>query len=431
MENLIDLHIKDFRAIERADIALNGITVVSGINGSGKSTMSKLLYDVFKYTNSFEKLVLQEANRELESSLEILDQLVSYIWNSTHEPRLRTYRRFSNYSRFLFRSFDDIPTFISKVKLVCKQFMDVVKTQSDSKEDFLTPRLGMILGLRKVNNIQDIENSIERLKKRVLEIINKAQQRYTERPVSLIKNQLFADFNQMPNMMVSEYGEQILRQHVPILHYVKKVLYVDTPMAIGLEPTYGLPQHWNDMNITIKDSSHRGYNRSINNILKNEILKGDVVYEKDDFSESFMYKRNDQKVFDLRDCATGIKSMALLQLLLKNRFLDENTLLIIDEPEAHLHPQWIVEYARILVLLHKKVKVKFFITSHSTDMVSAIKYVSEKERVKKNVSFYVAKSVKEHKYSYTYLENDIEPIFESFNKSFDILSKYVEKQENR
>lgn len=198
-------------------------------------------------------------------------------------------------------------------------------------------------------------------------------------------------------------------------------------MAIGVDPSYGLPQHWNDMNRIIKDTSHRGYNRSINNILKNEILNGDVVFEKSDFTESFKYKRNDQKVFDLRECATGIKSMALLQLLLKNRFLDENTLLIIDEPEAHLHPQWIVEYARILVLLHKKVKVKFFITSHSTDMVSAIKYISEKERVDRNVSFYVAQENSQHKYSYTYLENDIEPIFASFNKSFDILSSYVEK----
>ena len=31
-----------------------------------------------------------------------------------------------------------------------------------------------------------------------------------------------------------------------------------------------------------------------------------------------------------------------------------------------------------------------------------------------------------HKYTYSYLENDIEPIFESFNKSFDILQNYVE-----
>ena len=35
--------------------------------------------------------------------------------------------------------------------------------------------------------------------------------------------------------------------------------------------------------------------------------------------------------------------------------------MIIDEPEAHLHPQWIVEYARLIVLLHKKLVLNFLL----------------------------------------------------------------------
>lgn len=48
MNTLVELSIKDFKAIKRADVQLDGITVVSGVNGCGKSTMSKLLY----YLNS-------------------------------------------------------------------------------------------------------------------------------------------------------------------------------------------------------------------------------------------------------------------------------------------------------------------------------------------------------------------------------------------
>lgn len=36
MEKLAELQVSNFRAIKNADIELNGITVVSGINGSGK-----------------------------------------------------------------------------------------------------------------------------------------------------------------------------------------------------------------------------------------------------------------------------------------------------------------------------------------------------------------------------------------------------------
>lgn len=425
MENLIELHIKDFRAIASADVILNGITVVSGINGSGKSTMSTLLYDTFKYANDFEEIVLQEANKELRPFLSILEQMISYSPRGSHEEINDMIRRFFYHRNFI-SSFADIPLFQASVKQVCKLFLDSIRSREEDQSSFFSPRMRKILGLNESGNVQDIETSIENIKKQVQDIINKAKKKYEDRPVSLLKNRIFSDFNQMPNFSISEYGESILKTKVPILHYVKKVLYVDTPMAIGLPTSPSLPRHWNDMNRIIRDNSHRGYSRSINNLIKNDILKGDVVYEENDFISVFKYKRNDNQEFDLTECATGIKSVALLQLLLKNRFLDENTLLIIDEPEAHLHPQWIIEYARVLVLLHKKLKVKFFITSHSTDMVSAIKYISEKERVGKNVSFYVANEKENHKYVYKYLGNDIEPIFESFNKSFDILSSYAE-----
>ncbi|MBR2199750.1 MAG: AAA family ATPase [Bacteroidales bacterium] len=100
-------------------------------------------------------------------------------------------------------------------------------------------------------------------------------------------------------------------------------------------------------------------------------------------------------------------------------------MLILDEPESHLHPQWIVEYANLIVLLQKQLGTKFFIATHSTDMVSAIRYIAEKEDCLKNVSFYLADELQNGKYSYKDLQNDIEPIFESFNKSYAKLDEYA------
>ena len=36
--------IDDYHAIKHADLEINGITVVAGVNGCGKSTMSRWLY---------------------------------------------------------------------------------------------------------------------------------------------------------------------------------------------------------------------------------------------------------------------------------------------------------------------------------------------------------------------------------------------------
>ena len=38
--------------------------------------------------------------------------------------------------------------------------------------------------------------------------------------------------------------------------------------------------------------------------------------------------------------ASGIKQIGVVQLLLSNRKLQENSVLIIDEPEVNLHPEW-------------------------------------------------------------------------------------------
>ena len=73
-----------------------------------------------------------------------------------------------------------------------------------------------------------------------------------------------------------------------------------------------------------------------------------------------------------------------------------------------------------------EIGTKFFIASHSTDFVSAIKYIAEKQKVQKSLSFYLAEEDKRKPYSYNYksIGTDIEPIFESFNKSLDKISEY-------
>ena len=70
-------------------------------------------------------------------------------------------------------------------------------------------------------------------------------------------------------------------------------------------------------------------------------------------NDELHYHRTDGLDITLASTATGIKSFAYLQRLLENGYLNEESLLLIDEPEAHLHPQWIVEFARLLTAKKK------------------------------------------------------------------------------
>ena len=68
--------------------------------------------------------------------------------------------------------------------------------------------------------------------------------------------------------------------------------------------------------------------------------------------------------------------------------------------------------------------VKFFIASHSTDMVGALKEIAPVYDVA-DLNFYVAEEADNLCYNYRYLADDVEPIFASFNKSYEKLDYFV------
>ncbi len=434
MNNLVELSIKDFKAIKQAEIQLNGIAVVSGVNGCGKSTMSKLLYYIFRNANSFEELVLAYTNNQIRPYLSVLEQVQSTLFY--HRETRNSFRR--QYFRAVeLANLEDAHKLLDTIKDICNKFLELENTLQKEGGSIITERLRLILqSTLKIGEDKDTRKMLDVLIGRISEHVTKAEQLKVERPYRLLKDSLNAAFdtNLPKNITLKEYGDAILGDNisnVPLLHYIKKVAYIDTPMVIGMETSSRQPAYWKELNYLLKQPPRRGYKRTINNIIREEIIMGDASFDEDDFSGGFKYRGNDGKEFDLLECATGIRSFSLLQLLLKNLFLDNDTLLIIDEPEAHLHPQWIVEYARLIVLLHKKVGVKFFIASHSTDMVSAIRYIAEEEKCLSSLSFYVAEKDEQGNDSFVFrpLGSDIEPIFESFNKSFERLDYYVGKKD--
>ena len=84
---LADISIKNYRAIKQADIQLSGITVVSGVNGCGKSTLSRWLYYLVNTINQFDKLVTDDFISRFYYNL--LDLKRTSITDIHSEPLLR------------------------------------------------------------------------------------------------------------------------------------------------------------------------------------------------------------------------------------------------------------------------------------------------------------------------------------------------------
>lgn len=52
--------------------------------------------------------------------------------------------------------------------------------------------------------------------------------------------------------------------------------------------------------------------------------------------------------------ASGIKTFGIIQLLLDADEINPGKMLIIDEPENHLHPKWQIDCAQLIVKMVKK-----------------------------------------------------------------------------
>ncbi len=67
---------------------------------------------------------------------------------------------------------------------------------------------------------------------------------------------------------------------------------------------------------------------------------------KKDESDHYYFNKGGKRV-ELVNTATGIKQFAIFQVLSQNGWLNNDTVLILDEPEVHLHPKWQLEMAKI------------------------------------------------------------------------------------
>lgn len=119
-----------------------------------------------------------------------------------------------------------------------------------------------------------------------------------------------------------------------------------------------------------------------------KIINGSVEYNS--ARRTFSFSRPNQVKINTSNLATGIKSFVVLQLLLLSGNINPTSILIIDEPEIHLHPKWEIEYARIIVQL-SKAGIPILISTHSPYFIKALTVYSKNYEITEKVKAYYGK----------------------------------------
>lgn len=135
-------------------------------------------------------------------------------------------------------------------------------------------------------------------------------------------------------------------------------------------PSMSIPVSDYILNISAINGSKQGEFSSFVDFLEEKVIEGSVIF--DDFQKKLKYKSNRTGlVSELHEASSMIAEISPLVAYLKYILPKKNSILFIEEPEAHLHPKVQVEMMKIFVDLAKS-GVKVVMTTHSDFMMDTL-----------------------------------------------------------
>jgi len=144
-----------------------------------------------------------------------------------------------------------------------------------------------------------------------------------------------------------------------------------------------------------------------------KIVGGRIVFE----NNSPMFQRGDE-LYPIFSTATGIQSFGFLQRFMELGLAESERILILDEPEVHLHPKWQIDYAELIVDMVADYGLKVLVTTHNPYMSKALKLFSDR-KLRDEVNFYY--SVKEGSLSRLIEDQELEIVSREMAKPMFLL----------
>lgn len=107
-------------------------------------------------------------------------------------------------------------------------------------------------------------------------------------------------------------------------------------------------------------------------------IQGKLEYDTEKGEWRFRDQHN--RSYELSITSEGVKKIAIIDLLLGNRYLSNNSIVFIDEVEANLHPAWASRFLEIVISL-AQAGVQFFLSTHSYLVVKKLYILAHREQM--------------------------------------------------
>jgi predicted ATPase len=363
--------------IQKATIEMRGITVIAGNNNTGKSTYGKILYCMFNAFRNAETAIHEERRHTIENII------IRSLHTSASRGKIRT----------LVNNILEHQSSNEEIHAILEEAINNKVILVDKIEDAVNTVFEMIIRSGKVTDEQiqkiiltrflriEFENRIIHVN--YAEEIGRISLTIKENMLSAsIKNNECIDFT----------------DNVGIIH---NALYIDTPFILDEIAPYHqrfirnrighreyllecLSKSFDDVSAIEEILAKQQLQRillNIHDVVNGEFkqLNGDLMFQEDGLNTPL----------GMFNISAGMKPFLIIKRLLEAGEIQELGILVFDEPEIHLHPEWQLKYAELLVLLQKEFNLNILLTTHSPYFLNAIEVYSQRNGISDHCNYYL------------------------------------------
>lgn len=410
------LSIKNVGKLKEADVEINGITVIAGENNTGKSTIGKVLFSIFQSLYKLDDQIIREKRNTIKHNLELL-----YVHATG-----------SFFNNVEFKEIiDEILIEGSKydIEILKNKILEFISNNSEKTKNEIPeepvkrifdllkiPKKSFVLAILNRNFSNEFNNQITNI--------------YTELVGNIkLKIQGKESFLSIENNIIKEIKNE---------HFLNtEIVYIDDPFilddltdelfvrnAIKNTDYNTIYNHKNYLKYKLIQKKGSLVDEIILNsklekfyLKLNELFEGDIILSN---RGNYVYRRkNKGNELNLINLSAGLKSFAVLKMLFINNTLQENGTIILDEPEIHLHPEWQIKFAELIVLLQKEFKMHILLTTHSPYFLKAVQVYSKKYKISNKCKYYMSE-----------LDGEQAILVDKTNKTDDLFYKLAISFEN-
>ncbi len=412
------IQIKNVGKVQEASIEIDGITVIAGENNTGKSTVGKTLFAAFNSFCNVDETLLNEREDSINRSL----------WE------LESVNNFEN-------------DFQGEASLLARDVIAHYRVSDADNEEIVASLKERILKLHNEGayamDIDDIDLVMSRIR-------NALDASKNDLLIRLLSDELRKEFAGQVNNIFSNKAAsiqlRIKKAYTDLLIEDNAVASLDGMLKLNTRAVYLDDEIFSDLefpyffvrgNKKVRDiisalsSSRNDDQRNIidtmmaEDKLKPILLKLDSISHGDlsmrKGTNSIGYKFPDSKEeLSIQNLSSGLKIFAVLKLLLLNGKVRDKGLIILDEPEIHLHPEWQIAFAELMVMLQKAFDLHILLTTHSPYFLEAIEVYSRSHEINQRCRYYQAEKAGDLAVIHDVTEN-IEDIYRKLAEPFQVL----------